>query len=80
MADATSLGGVASLCGVEFVDYMTGSAHEKAHTLAVRVPPLYVACTRAESILAVSSYVAVRDSWDRTLGAGTACIPKRFRS
>ncbi|MGV8874904.1 MAG: UvrD-helicase domain-containing protein [Rhodococcus sp. (in: high G+C Gram-positive bacteria)] len=61
--------------GVQSVDYKTVSANEKAHTLAERVRLLYVACTRAESFLAVSGYAGSRDSWGKTLTAGTAGVP-----
>ncbi|WP_186629403.1 exodeoxyribonuclease V subunit beta [Rhodococcus sp. BP22] len=60
---------------VQSVDYKTVSANEKAHTLAERVRLLYVACTRAESFLAVSGYAGTRDSWGKTLAAGTAGVP-----
>lgn len=61
--------------GVQSVDYKTVSANERAHTEAERVRLLYVACTRAESFLAVSGYVGARDSWGKTLALGTAGVP-----
>ncbi|MGA9872593.1 MAG: ATP-dependent DNA helicase, partial [Rhodococcus sp. (in: high G+C Gram-positive bacteria)] len=60
--------------GVQSVEYKTVSGIEQAHTKAERVRLLYVACTRAESFLAVSGYVGARDSWGKTLGAGTAGV------
>ena len=61
--------------GVQSVEYKTVSAVEKAHTEAERIRLLYVACTRAESFLAVSGYAGARDSWGKTLAAGTAGVP-----
>ena len=60
---------------VQSVDYTSVSAIEKAHTEAERVRLLYVACTRAESFLAVSGYVGAKGSWGKTLAAGTAGVP-----
>jgi ATP-dependent helicase/nuclease subunit A len=60
---------------VQSVDYSSVSAIEKAHTEAERVRLLYVACTRAESFLAVSGYVGAKGSWGQTLAAGTAGVP-----
>ncbi|WP_407726528.1 UvrD-helicase domain-containing protein [Rhodococcoides fascians] len=60
---------------VQSVDYTSVSTIEKAHTEAERVRLLYVACTRAESFLAVSGYVGAKGSWGKTLAAGTAGVP-----
>jgi ATP-dependent helicase/nuclease subunit A len=60
---------------VQSVVYSSVSAIEKAHTEAERVRLLYVACTRAESFLAVSGYVGAKGSWGKTLAAGTAGVP-----
>lgn len=60
---------------VQSVDYTSVSTIEKAHTEAERVRLLYVACTRAESFLAVSGYVGAKGSWGKSLAAGTAGVP-----
>ncbi|WP_232433634.1 3'-5' exonuclease [Rhodococcus sp. AW25M09] len=60
---------------VQSVDYTSVSTTEKAHTEAERVRLLYVACTRAESFLAVSGYIGAKGSWGKTLAAGTAGVP-----
>ncbi|MDP9639003.1 ATP-dependent helicase/nuclease subunit A [Rhodococcus cercidiphylli] len=60
---------------VQSVDYTSVSTIEKAHTEAERVRLLYVACTRAESFLAVSGYIGAKGSWGKTLAAGTAGVP-----
>lgn len=59
---------------VQSVDYRVVSAIEKAHTEAERVRLLYVACTRAESFLAVSGYVGSKACWGKTLAGGTASV------
>ncbi|TSE01827.1 AAA family ATPase [Skermania sp. ID1734] len=43
---------------------------EKQHIEAERIRLLYVACTRAESFLAVSGYQASRDCWGKLLADG----------
>ncbi|MBT0566076.1 3'-5' exonuclease [Williamsia sp. CHRR-6] len=60
--------------GAKSVDYETASAWQKQHATAVRIRLLYVACTRAESQLAVSGYGATRDSWGAVLQPGLDAV------
>ncbi|MEU2004572.1 UvrD-helicase domain-containing protein [Rhodococcus sp. NPDC019627] len=56
--------------------FRTVSATEAAHTRAERVRLLYVACTRAESLLAVSGYQPPRgEGWGTILAEGIAGLP-----
>lgn len=65
-----------NVCAVlQSVDYTSVSTIEKALTEAERVRLLYVACTRAETLLAVSGYVGAKGSWGKTLAAETAGVP-----
>ncbi|WP_245819653.1 UvrD-helicase domain-containing protein [Rhodococcoides yunnanense] len=61
--------------GVQSVDYKAVAGIERAHTEAERVRLLYVACTRAESFLAVSGYVGASQSWGKTLAVGLVGVP-----
>ncbi|MFI8775329.1 UvrD-helicase domain-containing protein [Gordonia sp. NPDC062954] len=47
---------------------------EKQHTEAEKIRLLYVACTRAESHLAVSGYVGDRASWGQVLAPGLDAV------
>ncbi|PXW31269.1 UNVERIFIED_CONTAM: ATP-dependent helicase/nuclease subunit A [Williamsia faeni] len=56
--------------------YRAVAATEKAHVDAERVRLLYVACTRAESLLAVSGYRTSReDCWGAIVARGVAGVP-----
>ena len=60
---------------VQSVGYDDASAVEKQHNQAEKVRLLYVACTRAESYLAVSGYRSERgSSWGEILVAGLAGV------
>ncbi|MCF8783466.1 UvrD-helicase domain-containing protein [Rhodococcus ruber] len=50
---------------------------ERRHIRAERIRLLYVACTRAESLLAVSGYRSARDGWGALLAAGIEGHPDR---
>ncbi|MGJ0119607.1 UvrD-helicase domain-containing protein [Williamsia sp. MIQD14] len=60
--------------GAKSVDYETPSAREKQHAMAERIRLLYVACTRAESQLAVSGYGGARDAWSAVLRPGLDAV------
>jgi ATP-dependent helicase/nuclease subunit A len=56
----------AYLCGgVQSLEYDALAADEEQHTNAERVRLLYVACTRAESFLAVSGYLGKGKCWGK---------------
>lgn len=56
--------------------YGAVAATEKAHVAAERVRLLYVACTRAESLLAVSGYRTTReDCWGAIVARGVDGVP-----
>ncbi len=50
--------------------YKAAEAMEAAHIQAEKIRLLYVACTRAESHLAVSGYIGSRSCWGSILAAG----------
>lgn len=55
---------------VRTAGYDAADAAEDAHTAAEKVRLLYVACTRAESHLAVSGYMGSRSCWGAILADG----------
>ena len=58
------------------VGYADAELVEKTHTAAERVRLLYVACTRAESFLAVSGYMPEKGPcWGKVLAAALAQVP-----
>lgn len=62
--------------GTRTVGYETAANAEKAHTDAERVRLLYVACTRAESFLAVSGYMPERQAcWGKVLATAFVEVP-----
>ncbi len=60
---------------VKSIGYDTANTVEKQHAEAEKIRLLYVACTRAESHLAVSGYVGDRASWGEALAPGLAGLP-----
>ncbi|CAM3120271.1 ATP-dependent helicase/nuclease subunit A [Williamsia muralis] len=62
--------------GVRGLEYDDLATVETQHTLAERVRLLYVACTRAESFLAVSGYLGRGQCWGRILEPALAGLPK----
>ena len=61
--------------GVRGLEYDDLAAIETQHTLAERVRLLYVACTRAESFLAVSGYRGRGQCWGRILEPALVGLP-----
>lgn len=60
---------------VKSIGYDAANAVEKQHAEAEKIRLLYVACTRAESHLAVSGYVGDRASWGQALAPGLVGLP-----
>ncbi|KQS01046.1 ATP-dependent DNA helicase [Williamsia sp. Leaf354] len=56
------------------IGYDDAATLEKTHTAAERVRLLYVACTRAESFLAMSGYMPERSGWGKVLAPALAEI------
>ncbi|WP_024794841.1 UvrD-helicase domain-containing protein [Tomitella biformata] len=55
--------------------YREANAVEDAHTAAERIRLLYVACTRAESFLAVSGHLPTNAGWGKVLADGLDAVP-----
>ncbi|MFH5212264.1 UvrD-helicase domain-containing protein [Antrihabitans sp. NCIMB 15449] len=65
-----------NLCkSVRSLDFGSVAMVERAHSEAERVRLLYVACTRAESFLAVSGYRPSKDGWGKIVADGVVGVP-----
>lgn len=60
---------------VRSTDYGSVWETEKRHTEAERIRLLYVACTRAESVLAVSGHIGARAGWGNLVLQGMEGVP-----